>query len=160
MLDVIEVYFPNWEKYLPLLDLEGEDKSYSTATNNGRQITLSTQPLHPLYAEYLKDVIPFVNNVLKERGIDVKIESSIAGWYIIYDENGYQDLHTHSHITTILSAILCFDTIDWPVFTCAGKNYYDKAGYLRIFDSRLEHGALIAGTQRRIIVQDFRVAFL
>ena len=170
---VLEVDFPSYEKYLPLFDLEGTDASPQTHTYLGRQVMFKdgNNLQSPLLQEYIKQVKETVNHHYLQNNINIRVTEYQGGWYIKYERGGYQSMHVHGYDGHgLISTTLSFDGFTYPVFvakvkTKSGrlkqKEFYDKPGKLRIFNSHdVFHGALPVYSPRRIIVADYRYELL
>jgi len=171
---ILEVDFPSYEKYLPLFDLEGTDASPLTHTFFGKQVMFrdNNNLQSPLLQEYINQVRGIINYHYTKDNIPIQATEYSGGWYIKYEKGGYQNMHTHCRDTGYgaLSTTLCFDEFPYPVFvakvkTKSGrlkqKEFYDKPGKLRIFNSHdVFHGALPVYSPRRIIVVDYRYDLL
>jgi hypothetical protein len=170
---VLEVMFPNYEKYLPILELGGEDSSPQTYTYFGKQVMFKHNDnlRNPLLKEYLREIQEVSNQAYKDNNIPMRLTQYEGGWYVKYEKGGYQGMHVHgTNGNGVVSTILCFDEFTYPVFvakvkTPSGrlkqKEFYDKPGVLRIFNSHdVLHGALPTESPRRIIVADYKYELL
>lgn len=158
---IFEVHFENYLKYKPLLKITGDDVSGTKTTYIGQQIRLSDKDI-PLYDEYVRELTPLVERVLKENNSNLEVVKTLSGWIVRYRKNGHQTPHRHgTSEIVVVSATLCFNNTD-PLFVAetGGGEFTscDRPGLLRIFNSHAcVHYAKPSPRARSIIVQDFLV---
>jgi hypothetical protein len=160
---IFEVKFDNYLRYKPLLKIEGSNVSGSKTTYNGAQIRISDKN-HPLYFEFRDEIRTFVDEVLAKNNSKLRVVQNLSSWMVKYNKNGHQIPHKHGGTSgyDILSAVLCFNNTDKPIFfaECNGVEYKscDYPGLLRIFNSsQISHCTGLAVKPRAVIVQDFLV---
>ena len=158
---IFEVHFENYLKYKPLLKITGDNVSGTKTTYIGEQIRLSDKSI-PLYDEYVGELTPLVEKVLRENNSNLEVVKKLSGWIVRYQKNGHQTPHRHGTAELItLSTVLCFNnTQELFVAESGGEKFTscDRPGLLRIFNSHdCVHYAKPTPRPRGVIVQDFLV---
>lgn len=171
---IIETKFPYTDNFEHLLYEGGEDISYRTLTNFGSQRDLDLEKNKELI-----DILQSqINEEFKEQKMPCRVLEATRLWNIIYRQNGYQCIHSHTDegfydiMETkkgVLSVVISFDTIPHdqtnymgclyallpePDGTIHYKIIPSLRGKMTIFDGAVWHGVYPTPQERRVLVCD------
>jgi len=122
---IIDTMYPNFEEFTPLMNGPAElEYSNETVAFGAKQYplwidsTLGATFKHKQYADFVPhpawdeaagNLMLWTMNKLKEHGVDDDIVPIIS-WFIDYQENGWQSMHTHDDNNCITQIIYMDDT--------------------------------------------------
>ena len=166
--DVVELEFPNYEKYVDLIKDENLQKWKATSSLivKGNQYNSTSD----LAVDYRLEMIDFINAYLEKNNYpavlynEIKEPNSVEDlhksvWVVKYETGGYVKMHDHVYDANrfqTVSVILTFEDFPQPTFMVNGKKFTDKKGWIRFHNSsEILHRTFPQNKPRTVLVADF-----
>jgi len=182
---IIETHCPFIDELEALFQTRSADTSKDTFTINGYQFDVTTEITEQSrkwgtqwdVSDKVVGLAKWVEGKCRGQMIPIKNLKINMSWCIDYNEDGYQGLHSHGELLSVVFHLddqppleayeadrasygMLYSIMPQPDGTQIVKNYIPKRGQCIIMDGKVFHGVYPVKGPRRTVVVDFDFEYL